>query len=1401
MIVPPDYLALTYHRAAESILLSFFILFHHNKIKPSPFHILEGQALLLKASKQSNLSVNSKNYGLVQSASNLGVKVQTPSQFLHTSCKLLSKLKALAENSKQGDPLCGMSPILWDEDKENLCVIKVEDEDRVFRPLLKHFDKFPEICYSEDGSPFHVGVVLTKHDENLQSKKKTTNCQVQFGGYCESCDHWYKCNLREHLNSNKHAQFTAKVENFESLNQMTMSLPNIKSFVSKFDLKHDNSQKNHMLNDRPSNSCIYTEMQKNALKISERMEIIERSIDKVQLKSSETALRKFALFNELNYNSILANSVKSDSINSCSSLPRQSKDSQRYSIDDVLRNITDDASPTDIQNIDISIKLHGIDAEPSGPISNIESQNLSRNTGTNSSRTDRYYLDMGCAINQEKITTTAVTNIPFQSINQDTNFSSSSFSFGDTGVNKVISILNESDRHFSEPFNFNSVSNFFPNHNDQTFNCLETMETGDRENLVDAKIVQNGNHKHSQSSQISKVSKCEEDELQRVINVFRNLATETGVNNDRIISVTEKKSSISSQIPEYSNTSKESNHSKPRGVIKTNIDMNQMSSLNSHSLSFDTELFCTDVTPSKDTMNSLRETIHKENASSGSTIKNWLIPVDDILSVASPIGLNNTLMEKNIEAAVDIETLVHEGRNTANVPAGVGDIFETAYTSKVAAGIQSNISDTKVDMNVERSVEDSTVSYKCVRVVDKPNDGLEIIDDVGIDESCSVRKYDTYHNTDAKSNFVWSHIETSISDCTLPDSHASTSRENVSITEESCQTVTNTQVLDSKDSDNIGVKSGLSSCVTVRGIKISGLSTLKSDYSETSNSFLSCYNLYPSERNNVIKESSTMSQDCMNSWSSYNNNSILLKTSELLKPSNIDKQSEHIPACQNSVQNVYNASVLVTSDQNIFQDSSQHSDIENKFQLDYTAKERKANCHSVGHYINHFQPIGSAFQTTNVDSICQVNSVRSGSCLVNQFGTKSCTSINMPSESVENMNAPAAQSYTSNMFSPGHNGNSVMDLLLSPGLHLHNNHAQMLNKQSIYLQSGYQGTTHSLNDHVNPNISSSNVNICGLNPQQHIPHRINNTIPSDPLQNSNVMPYCIPHSITQSNISNIVSKNPWNPSATFQQSMYLSQSSSSQGEHLQTIDLSHIAEGNTPDYTNHFHMSEPSYKQTNENKTLTISSSKHVRKSTCLSTRNAQLYGSSSPMIYNEINSNPVNIGSTSLTPAGMINQYLPFNAQFSSDKQTNQWKQNYVPQLSNSQCLSPHASNSVTPFNNMHNYSSNHQQYQQAQNLETLHNGGVANSSVVYNTVQTGDMKLTFRKVSVIDHHKLEQSKHGLMHNWNVRKAGDCRLVFSNNMRGKRKAKETSTKDTFIEDSSNSMSQPMSKRQRCLIY
>jgi hypothetical protein len=67
----------------------------------------------------------------------------------------------------------------------------------------------------------------------FSNTKKTV--PVNKGGYCEACDYWYKCSLREHIKSAKHEKFVKDQTNFQHLDDVINKLPSLSDFLLKLD--------------------------------------------------------------------------------------------------------------------------------------------------------------------------------------------------------------------------------------------------------------------------------------------------------------------------------------------------------------------------------------------------------------------------------------------------------------------------------------------------------------------------------------------------------------------------------------------------------------------------------------------------------------------------------------------------------------------------------------------------------------------------------------------------------------------------------------------------------------------------------------------------------------------------------------------------------------------------------------------------------------------------------------------------------------------------------------------------------------------------------------------------------------------------------------------------------------
>lgn len=202
-------------------------------------NLSRGRALLMKSNATTKNRRGSTNGNdIVQNAINLGVKVQQINIFLKESNKYVNCLKKVVKKAK--NDIDGITPLTWtDNDKENKCCIKVEDTEQLYKPLIKHFDTFPHLIYSDEvASPFVKGVVLTKQTEkniNRYSTAKKTAPVSNKEGYCEACDYWYRCSLREHIKSAKHEKFVKDQTNFQNLDDVINKLPSLSDFLFKLD--------------------------------------------------------------------------------------------------------------------------------------------------------------------------------------------------------------------------------------------------------------------------------------------------------------------------------------------------------------------------------------------------------------------------------------------------------------------------------------------------------------------------------------------------------------------------------------------------------------------------------------------------------------------------------------------------------------------------------------------------------------------------------------------------------------------------------------------------------------------------------------------------------------------------------------------------------------------------------------------------------------------------------------------------------------------------------------------------------------------------------------------------------------------------------------------------------------
>ncbi|XP_052774934.1 uncharacterized protein LOC128213358 [Mya arenaria] len=437
-----------------------------------------GQALLQKANHAQESSPLSNSQRLVQNAVSLGIKTQTVAKFFNLSLKHLAKVKADNKCHDDNDPTAGISYIKWDNEKENLPAfyIKIEDNESHYKPIFKEFENFPKLSYSGTDSPFETGVTLTKKNDNQQAKKKTTGAGVLRGGYCESCDHWYKCSLRDHINSEKHKEFVEAAENFRSLNDLTKSLPNITKFVNTLNLK---GQSNELKNtvaittiEHESVTCVHEEVtciQNTMLDIVQPFKVkdysktqfgaiqaIDTDDNQGCVESDQVIIPSFDILKEKS-DRVLKFEEDFKKKNSCSSTEISFR--KEMSLDEVLYSVIEDI---DDCNRDKHLKT-------ADEVEMINTTKLTCSKGT-SQNVQRYDSSekVGLVYDMNSLQSVAPTSVyasqtsyslatvPFwlnsqeasasqvKPANSDRNFCnfSSSTSFGDVGVRNIVCLLN-----------------------------------------------------------------------------------------------------------------------------------------------------------------------------------------------------------------------------------------------------------------------------------------------------------------------------------------------------------------------------------------------------------------------------------------------------------------------------------------------------------------------------------------------------------------------------------------------------------------------------------------------------------------------------------------------------------------------------------------------------------------------------------------------------------------------------------------------------------------------------------------------------------------------------------------------------------------------------------------------
>ncbi|XP_048761860.2 dentin sialophosphoprotein-like [Ostrea edulis] len=208
-------------------------------VKQRTMPLSRGRALLMKAAKQKNLPNDPVRY-----AQTLGVNIQKVSTFL----KDTEFVKEKRSWNRRGE-MNGIQPLSWSEKdncpvvrskKANCPIVKCEDIKKNYKPLIKLFHAFPQARYdSELISPFDKTIMLCRKSKENVNRYAVPRQSVQVSNkavYCEACDCWFKCSLRQHLHSEKHLIFTRNPTNYRALDEIMEKVPPLEMFIKKFSL-------------------------------------------------------------------------------------------------------------------------------------------------------------------------------------------------------------------------------------------------------------------------------------------------------------------------------------------------------------------------------------------------------------------------------------------------------------------------------------------------------------------------------------------------------------------------------------------------------------------------------------------------------------------------------------------------------------------------------------------------------------------------------------------------------------------------------------------------------------------------------------------------------------------------------------------------------------------------------------------------------------------------------------------------------------------------------------------------------------------------------------------------------------------------------------------------------------
>jgi len=958
--------------------------------------------------KSTDSTQKDKTQDFSQDASIKPLSVEKISNNTQTSAKQRSKHRQqkVREHKIKKSPLqdLGVSVISWDNEKENIpeLYLKIEDEEAEYRPMFKQFETFPRLNYSGTESPFETGITLTKKNENNQGRKKATGGGALRGGYCESCDHWYNCTLREHINSEKHREFITKTENFQALQNLTQELPNIDAFVKTYGLSCEfHSEKKVHNNVDIDQRCDYEIVKSNSVKEdiinadksmldhnqsevsiekknSEKNESVQQSL-RVQdnhLNNSRLTLSALSLKENIAGTSQPAvdirlneeatkeqTNVEMESEHSVIKHSVSSRMSFLDVLDSVLNDDSDSENESQLANEEVQMINEGypginsdcnsntMQTEKLGNVLHFTEQSQfqtlsttsvygSQATGTNDTKTIQFGLNS--ANEQQPLFSLANEQQPLFNNGRNSCGFSSAASFGDMGVEKIVSYLDSqtsgrenstcsssqrrpssrrsvtSDGRKSKQSNRGSLRNCsdsvemrrdsFGVETECSFAQSDVRYRGSSVERPPSSLAQTPNETvlwstntvasicDSQSMILRRQNSsatCMSSQLET--NSYKPSDMNTGAMIQNDLVQTEQESVIlrtcdntnklySVSNPDYSNITEESNQGPPSLNMLEPTPPSQAESLHEFKI-FGKDLcdqnqnlkasktFCT---PGKDVMAPLKAKLEEAVVNTGSTIRNWLVNADDERSVKS------------------LNTPVNKGRGnnvTTNFDA-------SSDNSKVASWIQNQVFDPVLAGNSEVSLqgfEDVTrvSETNTVALSQKSAENQHVVTGMPAAYALQVDVDNLVHRScsvNENSEGGWSDSRTSITDCSFDNLKGSNfdTKLDVDVDKIFAEDYENALcplIPCVTDIDNVSVKSGLSSTVTEKGIKIKGLKSLNTpsrpESRQSCTSFVSSMDFLdsPGQLHNLA---SNPADSCKQLEDPFNTNSLNTQTNSAL---------------------------------------------------------------------------------------------------------------------------------------------------------------------------------------------------------------------------------------------------------------------------------------------------------------------------------------------------------------------------------------------------------------------------------------------------------------------------------------------------------------------------------------